>query len=141
MPAEFVEAFGERLARLSQWQRRQLGGEAGSGQEHRRIDPPRQHAAGDGCTEPAEDEAAFLDAYRRFASPSGAAMTLEELRGIEDAFAMLPEDYREVILLSRVVGLKRPEVATQMGRSEASVRNLLHRALLRLSALLDESEE
>ena len=88
--------------------------------------------------QPAEDEATFLDAYRRFASPSGALVTREELQGIEAAFARLPEDYREVILLSRVVGLSRPEVASQMGRSEGSVRNLLHRALLQLSALLDD---
>lgn len=79
----------------------------------------------------------MLDAYRRFASPSGAAVTLEELARIESAFAALPDDYREVILLSRVVGLTRPEVAREMGRTEASIRNLLFRALMRLGDLLD----
>lgn len=79
----------------------------------------------------------MLDAYRRFASPSGAAVTLEELARIEGAFAELPEDYREVILLSRVVGLSRAEVAREMERSEAAVRNLLFRGLMRLGELLD----
>ena len=42
-----------------------------------------------------------------------------------------------MILLSRVVGLSRAEVAQGMARSEASVRDLLHRALSLLAQRLE----
>ena len=83
------------------------------------------------------DDAVLLDAYGRFASPSRAAIAAEELERIEAAFVHLSDDHREVILLSRVVGLSRAEIAAEMGRTEASVRNLLHRALAHLAQLLD----
>ena len=73
-------------------------------------------------------------AYARFATPSRAACSAEEIARIERAFAALPDDYREVILLSRVVGLDRAGVAAQMGRTESSIRNLLHRALAKLGS-------
>ena len=72
-----------------------------------------------------------------FESPSGAAIGREELERIAAAFDLLDEDAREVILLSRIVGLRRAEVAAELGRTEDSVRNLLHRALARLAAHLD----
>jgi RNA polymerase sigma-70 factor (ECF subfamily) len=72
----------------------------------------------------------------RFASPSGVAMGREELERMSQAFEELDPDHREVILLSRVVGLSRTEVAGEMGRTEASVRNLLHRALAQLAKRL-----
>jgi RNA polymerase sigma-70 factor (ECF subfamily) len=72
----------------------------------------------------------------RFASPSGVAMGREELERMSEAFEELDPDHKEVILLSRVVGLSRAEVAAEMDRTEASVRNLLHRGLARLSRRL-----
>jgi RNA polymerase sigma-70 factor (ECF subfamily) len=68
-----------------------------------------------------------------FASASGVAIGHEELERLSAAFCDLEPDQREVILLSRIVGLSRAEVALEMGRTEAAVRNLLHRALARLS--------
>ncbi|MEM7308667.1 MAG: sigma-70 family RNA polymerase sigma factor [Planctomycetota bacterium] len=79
----------------------------------------------------------LLDVYARFAAPSQAAVAADELERIEAAFAELPEDYREVILLSRIVGLERAQVAVEMGRTEDSVRNLLHRALTRLAQAIE----
>jgi RNA polymerase sigma-70 factor, ECF subfamily len=73
----------------------------------------------------------------RFASPSGVAMAREELDRLSSAFNELDPDHREVVLLSKVVGLSRAEVAVEMNRTEAAVRNLLHRALARLSERLD----
>jgi hypothetical protein len=55
------------------------------------------------------------------------------VRNLEAAFDELPEHYREVITLSRIAGLSRAEIAAHMGRSEASVRNLLSRALVVLA--------
>ncbi len=75
-----------------------------------------------------------------FASPSGAAIAREQFEHMAEAFDKLPEDYAEVIVLSRVVGLSRAEVAESMDRTEGSVRNLLHRALAELARHLDEGE-
>ena len=71
------------------------------------------------------------------ASPSGAAIGFEQFERLAAAFERLPADYAEVVLLSRVVGLTRGEVAAAMDRSEASVRNLLHRALAELARHMD----
>jgi len=90
----------------------------------------------------AADDGRLLDVYRSsFSSPSRAAMGREALDRIEQAFEKLPDDYREVIVLSRVVGLSRAEVAEQMGRSEASVRNLVSRALAELAEHLQSGAE
>lgn len=93
-----------------------------------RRDVAREAPNGDG---------ALLDLYRRSASPSQIVSGREEIEKIERAFDELPDDYREVILLSRVVGLSREEVATRMGRTEDSVRNLLFRGLAQLSRKLE----
>lgn len=71
------------------------------------------------------------------ASPSQVAVGAELLERLEAAFGRLQEDEREVVLLSRVVGLSRAEVATALGRSENATRNLLHRTLAKLSSVLD----
>lgn len=79
----------------------------------------------------------LLAAYANVCTPSQAVTAREQLDRIESAFAQLSDDQREVILLSRILGLSRAEVAAEIGRSEAGVRNLLHRALARLGRLLE----
>jgi RNA polymerase sigma factor (sigma-70 family) len=60
-------------------------------------------------------------------------MTAEELERLEAAFDRLPDDYREVITLARLVGLPLAAIGRQMGgRSEGAVSMLLARALTRL---------
>ena len=76
---------------------------------------------------------------RTLSTPSEGAVGREALEKLDAAFAQLPDDHREVILLARVAGLSRAEIAEATGRSEASIRNLLPRALARLADLmLDE---
>jgi len=105
-----------------------------------RRDPAREAAPLPHAAHSGADEQRLFDVYRdSFASPSQEAMGREALARIEDAFERLPEDYREVIVLSRIVGLSRAEVAGQMQRTEASVRNLLSRALAELAEHLDGS--
>jgi RNA polymerase sigma-70 factor (ECF subfamily) len=87
-------------------------------------------------TEDESGSAGILDVYKSFCSPSQAAVAHECMRQVEDAFARLPEDYREVITLARVVGLSHQQIAEQLNKSEGAVRVLLHRALARLSGLL-----
>ena len=60
---------------------------------------------------------------------------------LEAAFDSLPDDYHEVILLCRIVGLSQNAAAERMGRSVDAVRNLLHRALVRLATLADNASE
>ncbi|MFY9344842.1 MAG: sigma-70 family RNA polymerase sigma factor [Planctomycetota bacterium] len=74
--------------------------------------------------------------YSSVLSPSGELIAEERIRALEGAFDDLPDDYREVISLSRIVRLSRAQVAEQMGRTEDSVRNLLPRALAALAEAL-----
>lgn len=96
----------------------------------------------DGAREAAGSDAsaALAAAFGGLASPSQEAIGAEFLTRLEGAFQRLAEDEREVVLLSRVAGLSRGEVAGVMGRSENAVRNLLHRTLVKLSAELDLEE-
>lgn len=91
-------------------------------------DVRRQVPLPDGSSAPS-----LAQCYSQVLSPSGAMMAEEEARAFEEALDTLPADYREVIALSRIARLSRAEVARQMGRSEGSVRNLLHRALVALA--------
>ena len=85
-----------------------------------------------------ERDQALAAFYESFCTPSRELVTQEEIERIESSFDRLPEDYREVILLSRVVGLPRAEIAREMGKSEDQVRGLLSRALARLAGFLEE---
>ena len=76
--------------------------------------------------------------YAQLCTPSQHAIARERMAAFERAFATLPEDYREVILLSRVLGLSSEDVASEMDRSVSSVRNLLYRAMNRLAAEVED---
>ncbi len=51
----------------------------------------------------------------------------------------LPPEYREVVRLSRLEGLKTKEVAERLGKSPDSVKHLLARAIQALRGKLDET--
>ena len=70
-------------------------------------------------------------------TPSQHAIANEEARRIDRALADMSDDYREVIVLAKYVGLSRREIAAEMGRSELAVRTLLSRALAQLAEALD----
>ena len=84
------------------------------------------------------EEGGLSRELRILATPSRDAVAQEELERLEEALQELPEDYREVILLSRVLGLSHEQVAKEMERSTAATRTLLFRALARLSTLLQQ---
>jgi RNA polymerase sigma-70 factor (ECF subfamily) len=69
-------------------------------------------------------------------TPSQDAIAHERRARLEAAIAALPEDYREVLALARLAQLPRAEIAARLGRSEASVRSLLTRALQALGERL-----
>ena len=72
-------------------------------------------------------------------SPSNQAARREQAVLLADALGQLPSDYREVIILSHLEGLSFPEVASRMGRTVNSVKNLWARALARLRRSLGGS--
>jgi len=72
--------------------------------------------------------------YQTLSTPSRRLMGEERRARLEAAFDQLPEEYREVILLARIVGLPHAEVARSMGRSVSASRSLLYRALAELAA-------
>jgi RNA polymerase sigma-70 factor (ECF subfamily) len=65
----------------------------------------------------------------RQSSPSQQAARREQAVLLADALDRLPEQYREVIILSDLEGLGFPEVARRMDRSLDSVKNLYARAV------------
>lgn len=88
----------------------------------------------------AADVGSLLDCYATICTPSRVVQAREAVEAFERAFDSLGEDYREAITLYRIVGLSYPEIATEMGRSEGAVRNLVYRGLARLSGLLEQQQ-
>lgn len=76
-------------------------------------------------------------AYRTIATPSQEAAAHDEVERVEGAFHRLPEHYREVIVLARIVGLSHAEIAERLDKTEGAVRMLLMRALAELSEALE----
>jgi RNA polymerase sigma factor (sigma-70 family) len=72
------------------------------------------------------------------AAPEAAG---DELLGIEDALAALPEQQRRAILLREWQGLSYREVAAEMGLSQGAVETLIFRARRSLAAALEQPEE
>ena len=72
-------------------------------------------------------------------SPSRQADRREQAVLLASALGQLPDDYREVIILRHLEGLKFAEVAARMGRSVDSVKNLWPRALVQLRRILGDS--
>ena len=75
--------------------------------------------------------------YGTLMTPSMQASAREEVERLEACFDTLPDDYREVVTLARVVGLPHAEIAERMGRSVGAVRMLLGRALRELAQKLE----
>ena len=71
-------------------------------------------------------------------SPSEEAMAHEQSERIMAALERLPDDYREVIWLSRYAGFSHAEIAAEMDRTEVATRSLLSRALSQLAEELQK---
>jgi RNA polymerase sigma-70 factor (ECF subfamily) len=72
----------------------------------------------------------------RDSSPSHQAARREQAVLLAEALERLPADYREAVVLRDLEGLKFPEVAQRMGRSENSVKKLHARGLAQLRDIL-----
>lgn len=69
----------------------------------------------------------------RRTGPVTAADRKDRLLLLEQALERLSDDYREVIMLTKIEGLSAREVGVRMDRSENAVNLLLSRALKRLA--------
>ena len=87
---------------------------------------------------PAAD--ALLACYASIATPSQHAVAKEELSRFEAAVQKLPDNQRDAVTMSRLMGLEYDQVAEQMGLSESAVRGLVARGLAALSMELDLDE-
>jgi RNA polymerase sigma factor (sigma-70 family) len=80
----------------------------------------------------------LMDGYATICTPSQDAVLHEEIARMEAAFAELPDDYQEVITLSRLIGFSHTEIAEKMDKTPGNVRVLSHRAVARLASILAE---
>lgn len=108
---------------------------------HKIVDKARFHAAGnrDAAREQSIEDVAATAALASLLTPSRDAAGRERLRRFEQAFAQLPEDYRQAIVLHRIVGLSYADIATELRRSEGAARNLVYRGLARLTSLMGDA--
>jgi RNA polymerase sigma-70 factor, ECF subfamily len=83
-----------------------------------------------------DDRESLVTAYTSICEPPEAVMKAELLIDVEKAFGELSEEQREVLTLSKLVGLDHQEIADRMGKSYANVRQISHRAMVRLSAIM-----
>ena len=72
--------------------------------------------------------------------PLEGLLVQEQQRQVYEAVLALPEAYRETIDQSAVLGLSDAEIAALRGISQESVRQLRHRARVRLKRMLKEEE-
>lgn len=72
------------------------------------------------------------------ASPSAEAERRETAVILADLMSQLPPQYREVLLLRNLKGLRFDEVAAQMGRTPAATKMLWTRAIKRIRQLFLE---
>jgi RNA polymerase sigma-70 factor (ECF subfamily) len=72
-------------------------------------------------------------------SPSQQAARREQGVLLADALGRLPEDYREVLILRHMEGLRFPEIAPRMGRSVDAVKKLWARALVQVRLTLGKT--
>jgi RNA polymerase sigma-70 factor, ECF subfamily len=88
---------------------------------------------------PAAD--ALLACYASIASPSQHAVAKEELARFEAAVQRLPDQQRDAVTMSRLMGLEYGQIAAQMEITESAVRGLVARGLAALSSMLDGDDE
>lgn len=107
--------------------------------EHERdLRAQRRDARREFALQTSDHDVALSGVYANVLSPTQQLVADERLRELEAAFDELPDDYREVLTLSRIARMSRSAIAAQLGRSEGSVRNLMTRALAALALRLEQ---
>ncbi len=94
---------------------------------------PAQHVHNDD-----DDTTSMVDCYATFCTPSRAPTAKDELERIERALHELPENQREAVALSKLMGVPNTEIAEQLGCTPGAVRALIARGLAGLAIILGE---
>jgi RNA polymerase sigma-70 factor (ECF subfamily) len=89
---------------------------------------------------PAGEEGTLLAALGGGPTPSQVASAREKAEAIDRALAELPDNQRDAVTMSRLMGLSYPEVAAELGCSESAVRGLVMRGLAAIGAALERSD-
>lgn len=79
-------------------------------------------------------------AYGHVTTPSQHAIARELVERVEAALDRLEPAHRDVIVLSRIVGLSHKEIGAHLGKSAGAVRATLNRALARLAGSMQAVE-
>jgi RNA polymerase sigma-70 factor, ECF subfamily len=83
------------------------------------------------------EELGLLPTMRTTTTEDDAASTAEREACIREALCELPDDYRDVVLAHYHEDLGLQEIAQKLAVSESAVRSRLHRARVRLRAILN----
>jgi len=81
-------------------------------------------------------ELEFLTVPTDAPGPERTTYARDTLRKLQRALDQLPPRYREALLMTRVNGLSRREIAQRMGISEQAVSNYVHRGMFVVADLL-----
>lgn len=87
------------------------------------------------------DDIVSREICRTLGSPSQMAIRDELLERISRALDRLSEETREVVLMSRFVGVPNDEIARMIGKEPSTVRSILSRALAQLAQDLSSRRE
>lgn len=87
---------------------------------------------------PARSVDDLRDAYASDCGPSQHAIAGEAIANFETALDQLSPDHREVILMSRMIGMTHPEIAAKLGIEQVTVRTRLARALSKLAKVMTQ---
>lgn len=85
------------------------------------------------------EELGLLPTVRSTVSEDDAASRAEREAHVREALGELPEDYRDVVVAHYHEDLGLQEIARKLSVSESAVRSRLHRARVRLRAILSQS--
>lgn len=86
-----------------------------------------------------DSDARLSEAYASIVTPSRHAEARENVRRFEQALDSIPSGHRDVVVMSRLLGLPHTEIARRVGKTEVAVRTMLSRALVQLADRLGQS--
>jgi RNA polymerase sigma-70 factor, ECF subfamily len=135
---DFPQFLGSNEAELLSWLRRILARNIADSARHQEagVRDHRRHRSLESLLE--QSGLSVQGALAATATTASAVANRRERAVLlADAIEGLPADYREVVILRNLEGLKFEEVATRMARSSGAVRMLWARAIERLSESLE----
>ncbi|MGO9112124.1 MAG: sigma-70 family RNA polymerase sigma factor [Thermoguttaceae bacterium] len=130
---------GQSAAEMAAWLRQMLAwnlADAIRAQGRAKRDVARERSLEAGLEASSARLASWLAAEQ--STPSQQAQRHEEVLGLAEALAKLPEAQREALVLRHCQGLPLAAISQYLGRSTAAVAGLLKRGLRELRAQLGE---